>query len=143
MPFSDRRPVPDGAEARGNPAVQEIHRAFRADPGMGRMAPHTSAMLVDACVMAGVELGAFDRRVLAWLSGLGTGDSSGDRRADHPRACCRAGPAQYLSRCGAHRRKPGAGVSPWPRSEHTPPGHRHDKAFVREAPQRPVMVVKI
>ena len=26
-------------------------------------------MLVDACVMAGVELGAFDRRVLSWLSG--------------------------------------------------------------------------
>ena len=33
------------------------------------MAPLTCAMLVNACVMAGVELGAFDRRVLAWLSG--------------------------------------------------------------------------
>ena len=43
--------------------------AFRADPGMGRMAPHITAMPTDACTAAGVELGAFDRRVLAWLSG--------------------------------------------------------------------------
>jgi hypothetical protein len=62
-------PYQTGAEARQNAAVQEIYAAFRAGPGMGRMAPHTNALLVDACVMAGVELGAFDRRVLAWLSG--------------------------------------------------------------------------
>jgi hypothetical protein len=62
-------PYQTEAQARENAAVQEIHAAFRADPGLGRMAPHTNAMLVDACVMAGVELGAFDRRVLSWLSG--------------------------------------------------------------------------
>ena len=56
------------AQARENPAVQEIRRAFRADPGVGRMAPLNLALLVDTCTMAGVELGAFDRRVLAWLS---------------------------------------------------------------------------
>ena len=61
-------PYQTGAEARENTVVQEIHRAFRADPGVGKMAPLNLAMLVDACVMAGVELGAFDRRVLAWLS---------------------------------------------------------------------------
>ena len=55
-------------QARETAAVQEIHAAFRANPGMGKMAPLTLAMLVDACVMSGVELGAFDRRVLAWLS---------------------------------------------------------------------------
>ena len=62
-------PYQTEAEARGNPAVQEIHAAFRADPGVGKMAPLINAMLVDACTMAGVELGAFDRRVLSWLSG--------------------------------------------------------------------------
>ena len=63
-------PYQTSAEARENAAVQEIYAAFRADPGLGRMALHTNAMLVDACVMAGVELGAFDRRMLAWLSGF-------------------------------------------------------------------------
>ena len=62
-------PYQTEAQARENVAVQEIYRTFRAGPGMGRMAPYINAMLVDACVMAGVELGAFDRRVLAWLSG--------------------------------------------------------------------------
>lgn len=62
-------PFETEAAARENPAVQDIYAAFRAGPGMGRMAPNTSALLVDACLMAGVELGAFDRRVLAWLSG--------------------------------------------------------------------------
>ena len=33
------------------------------------MAPLINALLVDACTMSGVELGAFDRRVLSWLSG--------------------------------------------------------------------------
>jgi hypothetical protein len=62
-------PYQTEAEARQSPAVQEIHAAFRAGPGVGRMAPLIVAVLVDACVMAGVELGAFDRRVLSWLSG--------------------------------------------------------------------------
>ena len=61
-------PYETEAQARGNAAVQEIHRAFRADPGMGKMAPLSLALLTDVCTMAGVELGAFDRRVLAWLS---------------------------------------------------------------------------
>ena len=61
-------PFETEAQARQNAAVQEIHAAFRADPGVGKMAPLSLALLVDACVMSGVELGAFDRRVLAWLS---------------------------------------------------------------------------
>jgi hypothetical protein len=32
------------------------------------MAPHIRAMLAEACEDTGVELGAFDRRVLDWLS---------------------------------------------------------------------------
>ena len=43
-------------QARETAAVQEIHRAFRADPGVGKMAPLTAAMLTDACTMSGVEL---------------------------------------------------------------------------------------
>ena len=62
-------PYQTEAQARETAAVQEIYAAFRAGPGLGRMAPHTSAKLVDACVMAGVDLGAFDRLVLSWLSG--------------------------------------------------------------------------
>jgi hypothetical protein len=56
-------------EARELPAVQDIYAAFRADPGVGRMAPHAHKMLIGACEAAGVELGAFDRRILLWLSG--------------------------------------------------------------------------
>ena len=49
--------------------MQEIYARVprRSRRGADGTAHH--AMLVDACVMAGVELGAFDRRVLAWLSG--------------------------------------------------------------------------
>jgi hypothetical protein len=55
-------------EASRLPAVQAIYAAFRADPGVGRMAPHSLRMLDEACAAARVDLGAFDRRVLAWLS---------------------------------------------------------------------------
>jgi hypothetical protein len=33
------------------------------------MAPHTHKMLISACVAASVELGAYDRRIMLWLSG--------------------------------------------------------------------------
>ncbi len=56
-------------EARELAAVQAIYEAFRNDPGVGRMTPHVHRMLVEACAAAGVQLGAYDRRVLAWLAG--------------------------------------------------------------------------
>ena len=56
-------------EALDLPAVQAVYEAFRADPGVGRMAPHSLRMLEEACAAAGVGLGAYDRRVLAWLAG--------------------------------------------------------------------------
>jgi hypothetical protein len=61
-------PYQTEAQARETDAVQQIHAAFRADPGMGRMAPHILRLLTEACSAAGVELGAFDRRVLTWLA---------------------------------------------------------------------------
>ena len=62
-PFETQR------EALDLPAVQAIYEAFRADPGAGRMAPGVQRMLEEACAAAGVGLGAYDRRVLAWLAG--------------------------------------------------------------------------
>jgi hypothetical protein len=56
-------------QARETEAVQAIYEAFDADPGAGKMAPHTLQMLTGACMAARVDLGAFDRRVLAGLSG--------------------------------------------------------------------------
>lgn len=46
------------------PAVQAIYAAFRADPGQGRMAPHTHEMPCQAIETAGVELGAYDHRIV-------------------------------------------------------------------------------
>ena len=70
-------------QARDTDAVQAIWAAFRADPGMGKMAPHSLAMLEEACAVARVELGAFDRRVLA-PSPVPSRKPAGDRRPHHP-----------------------------------------------------------
>ena len=56
-------------QARELPAVQAVYEAFAADPGAGRMAPHNQRMLCEAALAARVELGAYDRRILLWLSG--------------------------------------------------------------------------
>ena len=56
-------------QARQLPAVQAVYAAFRADPGVGKMTPQTHEMLLSACAAAGVELGAYDRHILAWLAG--------------------------------------------------------------------------
>jgi hypothetical protein len=57
-------------EAAAAPAVPAVCAAYGADPGAGKMAAHNLAMLRQACEAAGLELGAFDRRVLAWLAGF-------------------------------------------------------------------------
>lgn len=56
-------------EARELPAVQAVYEAFRADAGVGRMAPHIRRMLDEACAAAGVDLGAYDHRIVQWLAG--------------------------------------------------------------------------
>ena len=58
-------------QAREDPAVRAVYAAFRASPGTGRMTPHCHRILKDACSAAGVEAGAYDRRILAWLAGWG------------------------------------------------------------------------
>ena len=61
-------PYETEAQARAQPAVQAVYHTFRASPGTGRMAPHNAQMLTDACATAGVTVGAYDRRILAWLA---------------------------------------------------------------------------
>jgi hypothetical protein len=62
----DHGPFETEDQAR-TPAVLAVYEAFDADPGVGKMAPHNLAMLTSACQAAGVALGAYDARVLAWL----------------------------------------------------------------------------
>ena len=63
-------PLETERQARELPAVRAVYAAFRADPGVGKMTPHNLAMLEGACEAAGVGLGAYDRRILAWLAGF-------------------------------------------------------------------------
>jgi hypothetical protein len=56
-------------QALGTPAVRAVYTAFEAAPGLGRMQAPNLAMLRAACEAAGVELGAYDLRILAWLAG--------------------------------------------------------------------------
>ena len=57
-------------QALDTPAVRAVFTTFEAAPGLGRMQPPNLAMLRAACEGAGVELGAYDLRILSWLAGL-------------------------------------------------------------------------
>ena len=61
-PFETERQV------RELPAVRAVYNAFKAAPGMGRMAVHNERMLRESCAAAGVVLGAFDARIVSWLA---------------------------------------------------------------------------
>jgi len=74
---------------------REIYAAFRAGPGLGRMAPHTQCH-AGGCVRGGRGGAGRVRPAGAVLAvRLGTGDGTGDRRAGKPRACRRAGPIRH------------------------------------------------
>jgi hypothetical protein len=62
------KPLETEQQARELPEVQAIYRAFDASPSAGKMSPLNLAMLEQACAAAHVELGAYDRRILAWLA---------------------------------------------------------------------------
>jgi hypothetical protein len=49
--------------------VQAVYDAFDAAPGTGRMQAPNHQLLEEACTAAGVELGAYDHRILLWLAG--------------------------------------------------------------------------
>ena len=58
-------------QVRELPAVRAVYDAFGADPGPGKMAPRCRCIVDVACSAAGVEIGAYDDRILAWLAGWG------------------------------------------------------------------------
>ena len=62
-------PFETEAQASETPAVREVYEAFGASPGAGRMAPPNHQLLCGALAAAGVELGAFDHRIVSWLAG--------------------------------------------------------------------------
>ncbi len=61
-------PYDTEAQALELPEVRAVYEAFDADPGAGKMAPHTRRMLDTALQAAGVDMGAYDNRIAAWLS---------------------------------------------------------------------------
>jgi hypothetical protein len=66
---ADCRPAgPFRTERQALAAVRDITAAFDADPGPGKMRPLIYQMLMQACEQADVELGEFDRGVLAGLA---------------------------------------------------------------------------
>jgi hypothetical protein len=62
-------PYQTEAQAREQPAVRAIYDAAHADRRRGVMAEGGHRLLEEACTAASVELGAYDRRILAWLAG--------------------------------------------------------------------------
>jgi hypothetical protein len=54
------------AEVAAEPLVRDTHLIAR---GGGDMDAENQLRLLAACQDAGVQLGAYDRRILAWLSG--------------------------------------------------------------------------
>jgi len=65
---TDSGPFESEREVRQLQAVRDIYLAFEADPGAGKMAARNYEMLCDAIGAAGVGLGAYDRRIVGWLS---------------------------------------------------------------------------
>jgi len=68
-PFDAPGPFDTEQQARQLPAVREVYEAFRADPGVGKMAPHNLRLLLDALAAAGVYVGAYDIQIAQWVAG--------------------------------------------------------------------------
>jgi hypothetical protein len=62
-------PYESERQVREAPAVQAILAAVQAAPGRPHLDAHNARMLTTACDSARVELGAYDRRIIAWLAG--------------------------------------------------------------------------
>jgi hypothetical protein len=57
-------------EARELPAVRAIYDAMHASHRRGVMGERGYRLLDEACRAAGVEVGAYDHRILVWLAGF-------------------------------------------------------------------------
>jgi hypothetical protein len=55
-------------QARQSPAVRVAYGMW--SPGLGSLTGANHEMLCTACASAGVELGAYDHRILQWLAGF-------------------------------------------------------------------------
>lgn len=62
-------PFESEAQARNVPAVRDAYAAARASDARGVLAEHGARMITEACEAAGVELGAYDKRI-GWLAGF-------------------------------------------------------------------------
>jgi hypothetical protein len=62
-----RGPFETEAEARAVPVVRAV---YAAEPGTGQWRQLQHRMLCEAVSAAGVEVGAFDHRILVWLAGF-------------------------------------------------------------------------
>ena len=62
-------PLETEAQARELPEVRAIRAAWRSNPAR-RPDADNARLITEACDRAGVELGAFDRRIVAWLAGF-------------------------------------------------------------------------
>ncbi len=64
-----RGPFETERQAAETPAVRAVFDGFAAAPRVGQMTHLNHRMLDEACTAAGVELGAYDHRILVWLAG--------------------------------------------------------------------------
>src|SRR5260370_41941926 len=68
-------PIETEQQARELPAVRAIHAAMRARTGVitpeqrAAIEAMNSALITEACSAAGVQLGTYDARIVAWLGG--------------------------------------------------------------------------
>jgi hypothetical protein len=63
-------PFETAVQVRELPAVRAIYDAMHASTHRGIMAERGHRLLDEACTAAGVELGAYDHRILVWLAGF-------------------------------------------------------------------------
>jgi hypothetical protein len=92
---SNQNTGPYETEAQARESVRAIYDAAHASPRRGVIAEGNHKLLEDACRMAAVGLGAYDHRILVWLSGW------------EPQIC--AVIAGLISRAGARVRAAGSG----------------------------------
>jgi hypothetical protein len=85
---SNQNTGPYETEAQAREAVRAIYEAAHATSRRGVMAEGNHKLLEDACRVAGVQLGAYDHRILTWLAGW------------EPQTC--AVVAGLISRAAAH-----------------------------------------
>jgi hypothetical protein len=57
-------------QAASHPAVRAIYAAMRADTAGGAMTRGGRDLITAACRAAGVELGAYDARIVEWAAGF-------------------------------------------------------------------------